>query len=65
MQLAGKKIILAVTGSIAAYKTPELVRQLIKAGAQVRVLVTQAATDFVSPLSLETVSKHPILSSVS
>lgn len=65
MQLAGKKIILAVTGSIAAYKTPELVRQLIKAGAQVRVLVTQAAADFVSPLSLETVSKHPVLSSVS
>lgn len=65
MQLAGKKIILAVTGSIAAYKTPELVRQLIKAGAEVRVLMTQAAASFVSPLSLETVSKHPVYSSVS
>lgn len=65
MQLAGKKIILAVTGSIAAYKTPELVRQLVKAGAEVRVLVTQAAAAFVSPLSLETVSKHPVYSSVS
>ena len=65
MQLAGKKIILAVTGSIAAYKTPELVRQLVKAGADVRVIVTQSATSFVSPLSLETVSKHPVYSSVS
>ncbi len=65
MQLAGKKIILAITGSIAAYKTPELVRQLVKAGARVRVIVTQSATSFVSPLSLETVSKHPVFSSVS
>lgn len=65
MQLEGKKIILAVTGSIAAYKTPELVRQLVRAGADVRVLVTQSAASFVSPLSLETVSKHPVYSSVS
>ncbi|MEZ5016781.1 MAG: bifunctional phosphopantothenoylcysteine decarboxylase/phosphopantothenate--cysteine ligase CoaBC [Flavipsychrobacter sp.] len=65
MQLAGKKIILAVTGSIAAYKTPELVRQLIKAGAEVRVIMTTAAADFVSPLALETVSKHEVLSNVS
>ena len=65
MQLAGRKIILAISGSIAAYKTPELVRQFIKAGAEVRVIMTQAAADFVSPLSLETVSKHPVLHSVS
>lgn len=65
MQLAGKKIIVAVTGSIAAYKTPELVRQLIKAGAEVRVLMTEAAGSFVSPLALETVSRHPVYSSVS
>lgn len=65
MQLAGKKIIIAVTGSIAAYKTPELVRQLIKAGAEVRVIMTTAAADFVSPLALETVSKHKVHSSVS
>ncbi|HEY9178732.1 MAG TPA: bifunctional phosphopantothenoylcysteine decarboxylase/phosphopantothenate--cysteine ligase CoaBC [Flavipsychrobacter sp.] len=65
MQLAGKKIIVAVTGSIAAYKTPELVRQLIKAGAEVRVLMTEAAGSFVSPLTLETVSRHPVYSSVS
>lgn len=65
MQLAGKKIILAVTGSIAAYKTPILVRLLIKAGADVRVIITSSAGAFVSPLALETVSKHPVFSSVS
>ncbi len=64
MQLAGKKIVLAVTGSIAAYKTPELVRQFIKAGAEVRVIMTSAAGEFVSPLSLATVSKHPVHSNV-
>ncbi|XZF16519.1 bifunctional phosphopantothenoylcysteine decarboxylase/phosphopantothenate--cysteine ligase CoaBC [Chitinophagaceae bacterium MMS25-I14] len=65
MQLSGKKIILAVTGSIAAYKTPQLVRLLIKAGAEVKVILTDAAAKFVSPLSLATVSKHPVFSSVS
>jgi phosphopantothenoylcysteine decarboxylase / phosphopantothenate---cysteine ligase len=63
--LKGKKIILAVTGSIAAYKTPHLVRLLIRAGAEVRVLVTKAAADFVSPLSLSTVSKHAVLGDIS
>lgn len=65
MQLEGKKIILAVTGSIAAYKTPELVRQFIKAGAEVRVIITSSAGAFVSPLSLETVSKHPVYNNIS
>lgn len=64
MQLSGKKILLAVTGSIAAYKTPILVRLLVKAGADVKVLLTEAAADFVSPLSLSTVSKHPVLSDI-
>src|SRR5215203_4413109 len=59
--LAGKKILLVVTGSIAAYKAPVLVRQLIKKGAQVRVLMTPAATDFVSKLTLSTVSRNPVL----
>lgn len=63
--LTNKKIILAVTGSIAAYKTPELVRQLVKQGAEVQVLMTRAAADFVSPLSLSTVSKNSVYSSVS
>lgn len=63
--LTNKKIILAVTGSIAAYKTPELVRQLVKQGAEVQVLMTKAAADFVSPLSLATVSKKAVYTSVS
>ena len=65
MSLQGKKIVLAVTGSIAAYKTPHMVRLLVKAGAEVKVLLTDAATHFVSPLSLATVSKHPVLTNVS
>ena len=65
MHLAGKKIVLAVTGSIAAYKTPQLVRLLIKAGADVKVITTAAAEHFVSPLALATVSKHPVVSNVS
>src|SRR5690606_38531737 len=64
MHLKGKKILLAVTGSIAAYKTPQLVRLLIKAGAEVRVILTRSAAGFVTPLALSTVSKHPVFSDV-
>jgi phosphopantothenoylcysteine decarboxylase / phosphopantothenate---cysteine ligase len=59
--LAQKKILLAITGSIAAYKTPVLVRGLIKEGAQVKVVLTPHATDFVSRLTLSTLSKSPVL----
>ncbi|MBS1614794.1 MAG: bifunctional phosphopantothenoylcysteine decarboxylase/phosphopantothenate--cysteine ligase CoaBC [Bacteroidetes bacterium] len=62
--MKGKNILLAVTGSIAAYKTPQLVRLLVKAGADVKVLLTDSARDFVSPLALSTVSKHEVHSSV-
>lgn len=65
MSLKNKKIILAVSASIAAYKTPELVRQLIKAGAEVQVLMTPAAADFVTPLSLATVSRKEVFANVS
>ncbi len=58
--LHNKKIVLGVSASIAAYKAPELVRQLIKAGAQVQVILTPAAAQLVSPLALATVSKHPV-----
>ena len=58
----GKKILLAVTGSIAAYKTPLIVRLLIKQGAEVKVIMTPAAKDFVTPLTLSTVSKNPVIS---
>lgn len=64
MHLSGKKILLAVTGSIAAYKTPQLVRMLVKAGATVKVLTTPAAEQFVSPLALATVSKNPVFSNI-
>ncbi len=62
--LAGKKIILGVCGSIAAYKSALLVRGLLRAGAEVRVLMTPSAADFLSPLTLATLSKNPVVSSV-
>jgi phosphopantothenoylcysteine decarboxylase/phosphopantothenate--cysteine ligase len=65
MSLQGKKIILGVTGSIAAYKTPQLVRLLVKEGAEVKVICTVAAGDFVSVLALSTVSRHEVLSHIS
>lgn len=63
-ELSGKKIILGISGSIAAYKSAFLVRLLVKAGAAVRVLMTPAAAEFISPLTLSTLSKHPVLSDV-
>lgn len=60
--LKGKKILLGVTGSIAAYKSVHLVRLLVKEGAQVKVIVTPAAKDFVSPLTLSVLSKNEISS---
>lgn len=59
--LQGKKILLGVTGSIAAYKSLLLVRLLVREGAFVRVIETPAAQDFVTPLSLATLSKNPVL----
>ena len=60
--LKGKKILIGVTGSIAAYKVPFLIRLLVKAGAEVKVLLTPAARDFVTPLTLSTLSGHPVYS---
>ena len=60
--LQGKKIVLGITGSIAAYKSILLLRLLIKAGAEVKVVMTPAAKDFVTPLTLSTLSKHPVIS---
>lgn len=59
--LQGKKIILGVCGSIAAYKSALLIRQLVKEGAEVKVIMTRAATQFISPLTLATLSKHPVV----
>src|ERR1043165_864900 len=59
--LKGKKILLGITGSIAAYKSPYLVRLLIKVGAEVKVIMTPSAKDFVSKLTLSTLSRNPVL----
>ena len=58
--LSGKKIVLGVSGGIAAYKTATLVRLFIKAGAHVQVIMTPASKDFVTPLTLSTLSKNPV-----
>ncbi len=60
--LSGKKILVGVTGGIAAYKTPFLVRQLVEKKASVRVAITEAAHHFVTPLVLETLSGNPVSS---
>jgi phosphopantothenoylcysteine decarboxylase/phosphopantothenate--cysteine ligase len=59
--LSGKKILLGVTGSIAAYKAVFLIRLLVKAGAEVKVIMTPSAKDFVSPLTFSTLSKNEVL----
>lgn len=59
--LQDKKIVLGVCGSIAAYKVAVLTRLLVKSGAQVRVVMTPAARDFITPLTLSTLSKNPVL----
>jgi len=62
MDLQGKKILVGVTGSIAAYKSALLVRELITSGAEVRVVMTASAIDFITPLTLATLSKNPVQS---
>jgi phosphopantothenoylcysteine decarboxylase / phosphopantothenate---cysteine ligase len=59
--LAGKKILLGVTGSIAAYKSAVLTRLLVKAGAHVKIIMTKSAHGFITPLTLSTLSKNPVL----
>lgn len=65
MNLTDKKILIGVTGSIAAYKTILLVRLLIKQGAEVKVVMTSSAKDFVSPLVLATLSKNAVITELS
>jgi phosphopantothenoylcysteine decarboxylase/phosphopantothenate--cysteine ligase len=59
--LKGKKILIGVTGSIAAYKVAVLTRLLVKSGAEVRIVMTPASGEFVSPLTLSTLSKNQVL----
>ena len=60
--LSGKKIILGISGGIAAYKTAALVRLFVKSGADIKVIMTPNAKDFVTPLTLSTLSKNPVFS---
>jgi phosphopantothenoylcysteine decarboxylase/phosphopantothenate--cysteine ligase len=59
--LGGRRILLGIGGGIAAYKTPELVRQLVQHGAEVEVVMSAAARQFVAPLALQVVSGRPVL----
>lgn len=61
MALAGKNIVIAVCGSIAAYKIPSLIRLLVKADVRVNVVMSKEATAFITPLTLSTLSKNPVL----
>ena len=60
MLLKGRRILIGITGSIAAYKIPLLIRLLKKSGAEVKVVMTEAATDFVTPLTISTLSESPV-----
>jgi phosphopantothenoylcysteine decarboxylase / phosphopantothenate---cysteine ligase len=65
MTLQGKRILLGVTGSIAAYKSAHLTRLLIKSGAEVQIIMSTSALDFITPLTLATLSKRPVFSAFS
>ncbi len=62
--LAGKKILLGISGGIAAYKCAELTRRFIERGAEVRVVMTLAAKEFITPLTMQAVSSHPVADSL-
>jgi phosphopantothenoylcysteine decarboxylase/phosphopantothenate--cysteine ligase len=64
MQLQNKRILLGVTGGIAAYKAAEIVRRLRELGADVRVVMTDAAKEFITPLTLQAVSGHIVANSM-
>ena len=58
--LFNKQVVLGVSGGIAAYKSAELIRRLRDAGAEVRVVMTNAAREFITPLTLQALSGHPV-----
>ena len=58
--LTGKKVLVGLTGGIACYKVPYVIRELYKAGAETKVVMTEAATKFITPLTLESVSNNPV-----
>jgi len=63
-QLAGKRVLVALSGGIACYKTATLVSRLVQRGAEVRVIMSDAATRFITPLTLQSLSGHPVLTSM-
>ena len=62
MSLKGKRIVLGITGSIAAYKACVLIRELIKAGAEVQAVMTPSAKEFITPLTISTLTHKPVIS---
>lgn len=62
--LANRRVLVALSGGIAAYKTATLVSRLVQAGAEVRVIMTESATQFITPLTLQSLSAHPVLTSM-
>ena len=62
MTLKDKHIILGITGSIAAYKAAYIIRGLVKKGVEVQVVITPAGKEFITPLTLSTLSSHPVIS---
>jgi phosphopantothenoylcysteine synthetase/decarboxylase len=60
LSLKDKKVIVGITGGIAAYKSADLTRRLVEAGAEVRIVMTEAATEFVTPLTFQALSGHPV-----
>ena len=61
-RLSGKHIVLGISGSIAAYKSCELIRQLVKLGAEVKVVITPSGKEFITPLTLATLSRNRVIS---
>src|SRR5262252_8835986 len=64
MELNGKRVLLGITGGIAAYKSAELCRLLVKAGADVRVVMTDAACRFITPVTMQALSSHPVYTDI-
>ncbi|MFC1475309.1 flavoprotein, partial [Candidatus Zixiibacteriota bacterium] len=60
MSIKNKKILIGMTGGIACYKIPYLIRSITKDGGEVQVVMTEAATKFITPLTLETISRRPV-----
>lgn len=63
-QLEGRRVVVGLSGGIACYKVATLVSRLVQHGAEVRVLMTEAATHFITPLTLQSLSGHPVLTSM-